>query len=117
MRGSPTFEPPGRDRCARVRGQTSRWPGRIEGLLQRSASDDVRAAVGWLLTNGHVLACSQSETGTWYSHLVYSHGAFVKIHGVVQIIDRTALRDSHGFVSHATMTAIEGGLREFLELP
>jgi mRNA interferase MazF len=44
-------------------------------------------------------------------------GAFVKIHGVVQILDRTALRDNHGFVSHQTMTAIEDGLREFLELP
>jgi mRNA interferase MazF len=44
-------------------------------------------------------------------------GAFVKIHGVVQIADRTALRHNHGFVSHETMTAIEDGLREFLELP
>ena len=44
-------------------------------------------------------------------------GAFVKIHGVVQVLDRTALRDNHGFVSHATMNEIEQGLREFLELP
>ena len=44
-------------------------------------------------------------------------GAFVKMHAVVQILDRTALRDSHGFVSHATMTAVEDALREFLELP
>lgn len=44
-------------------------------------------------------------------------GAFVKIHGVVQILDRATLRNNHGFVSHATMTAIEEGLREFLELP
>jgi mRNA-degrading endonuclease toxin of MazEF toxin-antitoxin module len=44
-------------------------------------------------------------------------GAFVKIHGVVQILDRTSLRDNHGFVSHATMTKIEQALREFLELP
>lgn len=44
-------------------------------------------------------------------------GAFVKIHGVVQILDRAALRDSHGFVSHATMTEVEDALREFLELP
>lgn len=44
-------------------------------------------------------------------------GAFVKIHGVVQILDRTALKDNLGFVSHATMTAVEDGLREFLELP
>lgn len=44
-------------------------------------------------------------------------GAFVKIHAVVQILDRTALRESHGFVSHATMTAVENALREFLELP
>jgi mRNA-degrading endonuclease toxin of MazEF toxin-antitoxin module len=44
-------------------------------------------------------------------------GAFVRIHSVVQILDRTALRDNHGFVSHATMSAIETALREFLELP
>ena len=44
-------------------------------------------------------------------------GAFVKIHGVVQILDRTAFRDNHGFVSHPTMSAVEEGLREFLELP
>jgi hypothetical protein len=44
-------------------------------------------------------------------------GAFVRIHSVVQILDRTALRDNHGFVSHVTMNAIEAALREFLELP
>ncbi len=44
-------------------------------------------------------------------------GAFVRIHGVVQILDRSALRDNHGFVSHTTMTTIEAALREFLELP
>ena len=44
-------------------------------------------------------------------------GAFVRIHSMVQIVDRDALRDSHGFVSHATMTAVEDALREFLELP
>ena len=44
-------------------------------------------------------------------------GAYVKIHNVVQIPDRTALRDNHGFVSHSTMNAVEGSLREFLELP
>lgn len=44
-------------------------------------------------------------------------GAFVKIHAVVQIRDRTALRDNQGFVSHTTMNAVEEGLREFLELP
>jgi mRNA-degrading endonuclease toxin of MazEF toxin-antitoxin module len=44
-------------------------------------------------------------------------GAFVKIHAVVQILDRTALRDTSGFVSHTTMTAVEEALREFLELP
>jgi len=44
-------------------------------------------------------------------------GSFVKIHGVVQILDRDALRETHGFVSRATMTAVEDGLREFLELP
>lgn len=44
-------------------------------------------------------------------------GAFVKIHAVVQVLDRTSLRDTAGFVSHATMTAVEEALREFLELP
>jgi mRNA-degrading endonuclease toxin of MazEF toxin-antitoxin module len=44
-------------------------------------------------------------------------GAYVKIHAVVQILDRGALRDSHGFVSHTTMNAVEDSLREFLELP
>jgi mRNA-degrading endonuclease toxin of MazEF toxin-antitoxin module len=44
-------------------------------------------------------------------------GAYVKIHAVVQILDRSALRDSHGFVSHLTMNAVEEALREFLELP
>jgi mRNA interferase MazF len=44
-------------------------------------------------------------------------GAFVRIHSVVQILDRSALRDNHGYVSHNTMTAIETALREFLELP
>ncbi len=44
-------------------------------------------------------------------------GAFVRIHSVVQILDRSTLRDNHGFVSHETMTAVEEALREFLELP
>jgi len=44
-------------------------------------------------------------------------GAFVRIHSVVQILDRTALRDNHGFVSPDTMNLIEVALREFLELP
>lgn len=44
-------------------------------------------------------------------------GAFVRIHSVVQILDRSALRDNHGFVSHATMNTVEAALREFLELP
>lgn len=44
-------------------------------------------------------------------------GAFVRIHSVVQVLDRSALRDNHGFVSLATMNAVETELREFLELP
>ena len=44
-------------------------------------------------------------------------GAFVRIHSVVQILDRSALRDNHGFVSHPTMNAVEVALREFLEFP
>lgn len=43
--------------------------------------------------------------------------AFVRIHSVVQILDRTALRENHGFVSHETMQTVEASLREFLELP
>jgi len=43
-------------------------------------------------------------------------GASVRIHSVVQVLDRSALRDNHGFVSHATMIAVESALREFLEL-
>ncbi len=39
------------------------------------------------------------------------------VHSVVQILDRTALRDNHGFVSHSTMNNVETALREFLELP
>jgi mRNA interferase MazF len=44
-------------------------------------------------------------------------GAFVRIHSVVQVLDRTALRDNHGFVSHSTMTTVEDAVRDFLELP
>jgi mRNA interferase MazF len=45
------------------------------------------------------------------------NGAYVRIHSVVQILDRSALRDNHGFVSRATMNTVETALREFLELP
>jgi hypothetical protein len=44
-------------------------------------------------------------------------GAFVRMHSVVQILDRTALRDNHGFVSHTTMNVVENEFREFLDLP
>ena len=44
-------------------------------------------------------------------------GAFVRIHSVVQVPDRGALRQNHGFVSHPTMALVEDRLREFLELP
>ncbi|WP_203859445.1 type II toxin-antitoxin system PemK/MazF family toxin [Plantactinospora mayteni] len=44
-------------------------------------------------------------------------GAYVRIHSVMQILDRSTLRDNHGFVSHSTMSTIETALREFLELP
>lgn len=43
-------------------------------------------------------------------------GAYLRIHSVVQVADRTALRDNHGFVSHTSMSAVEHALREFLEL-
>ena len=44
-------------------------------------------------------------------------GAFVRIHSVVQILDRTALRDNLGYVSGGTMAEVELAIREFLELP
>ena len=44
-------------------------------------------------------------------------GAFARIHSVVQILDRSALRDNHGFISHETMNAVDAELREFLDLP
>jgi mRNA interferase MazF len=45
------------------------------------------------------------------------NSAFVRIHSVVQILDRSALRHNHGFVSHTTMNAVDDEIREFLELP
>jgi mRNA interferase MazF len=44
-------------------------------------------------------------------------GAYVRIHSAVQILDRSALRENHGFLSHTTMNTVEGALREFLDLP
>jgi mRNA-degrading endonuclease toxin of MazEF toxin-antitoxin module len=44
-------------------------------------------------------------------------GAYVRIPSVLQLQDRSALRDNHGFVSHDTMNVVENALREFLELP
>jgi mRNA interferase MazF len=44
-------------------------------------------------------------------------GAHVKIHAVVQILDRTSLRDNHGYVSPPTMDAVEEAVRDFLNLP
>ncbi|WP_285553504.1 hypothetical protein [Actinoplanes regularis] len=44
-------------------------------------------------------------------------GAYVRLHSVVQILDRSALRDNHGYVSHATTNAAEDAVREFLDLP
>ena len=44
-------------------------------------------------------------------------GAYVRIHGVVQILDRSALRDNHGYVSPDTMNRVESAIRDFLELP
>jgi mRNA interferase MazF len=43
-------------------------------------------------------------------------GAYVKIYNVVQIFDRTALRDNHGFVSNATMSSVDHALKTFLAL-
>lgn len=44
-------------------------------------------------------------------------GAYIRIHSVVQILDRSTLLDNHGFVSHTTMNTVEDAIREFLELP
>ncbi|GAA2464675.1 hypothetical protein Ahu01nite_007930 [Winogradskya humida] len=44
-------------------------------------------------------------------------GAFVRIHSIVQILDHSAIRDNHGFVSHDTMNIVEAQFREFLDLP
>jgi len=44
-------------------------------------------------------------------------GAYVRIHGVVQVLDRSALRDNHGYVSPDTMNRVESAIRDFLELP
>ncbi len=44
-------------------------------------------------------------------------GGFVRIHSVVQILNRKTFRHNHGFVTHNTMSAVEDSLREFLELP
>jgi mRNA interferase MazF len=43
-------------------------------------------------------------------------GAMVDVTRVMQI-DRTALRDNHGFVSNTTLNSVEYALREFLNLP
>ncbi|GAA2561879.1 hypothetical protein GCM10010435_37210 [Winogradskya consettensis] len=44
-------------------------------------------------------------------------GAFVRIHSVVQILDRKVIRDNQGFVSPDTMNTVEAQFREFLDLP
>ncbi len=43
-------------------------------------------------------------------------GAFVRVFAVGQVLDRTSLRDRHGFVSHRTMETVERRLRGLLEL-
>ena len=43
-------------------------------------------------------------------------GAVVDFTRVMRV-DRTALRDNHGFVSNDTMNAVEYALRDFLNLP
>lgn len=43
-------------------------------------------------------------------------GAVVQIPAIVRL-DRTALRHNLGFVTNATLNAVERGLREFLALP
>lgn len=44
-------------------------------------------------------------------------GAKIRIHSFVKINDRTALKESHGFISPDTMAAVERAVRDFLELP
>lgn len=44
-------------------------------------------------------------------------GSYVRIPGVMQILDRTAIRDPLGSVTTPTMRRIETALRLFLDLP
>jgi mRNA interferase MazF len=43
-------------------------------------------------------------------------GGSVSIPSVVQILDRTTLKDNLGYVAPGTMNAVEDAMREFLEL-
>ena len=44
-------------------------------------------------------------------------GAHIRVHSVVQILDRGSLRHNHGFASHSTTGPVEDAIRDFLELP
>jgi mRNA interferase MazF len=44
-------------------------------------------------------------------------GAYVRIPSVLQLQDRSALRDNYGFISHDTMNLVDNALRDFLDLP
>jgi mRNA interferase MazF len=41
---------------------------------------------------------------------------YVSIPGLVQILDRGTLKESHGFLAPGTMRAVEDALKDFLEL-
>jgi len=53
--------------------------GAAEEFIERFATDDVRAAVYWLLDNGYMLAGSQIATSDWSAALVYSGDAEVHV--------------------------------------
>lgn len=44
-------------------------------------------------------------------------GGVVSIPGLVQILDRSTLKENLGYVAPGTMSAVEDALREFLDLP
>jgi mRNA interferase MazF len=44
-------------------------------------------------------------------------GAHIRIPAVMQIMDRSELRESHGYVCNDTMNAVETALRDLLSLP
>jgi hypothetical protein len=44
----------------------------VDDFLLKWATDDVRAAIAWLLDNGYTLTDSEVGSSTWHARLVYS---------------------------------------------